>query len=187
MVLNNAINLFKNLSIIGGFKSTFKSYDTLYPIIDTNNNVVPTLWTGCSGQGSYTAQGNCKPFSMASKISLMTSYSNSSTDALILVGSGTTPVTLDDYVLESLITTVSKDSASGNIIYTIDNDSKSLTEKTIIEISVKNTGTESIVVSEIGLAQTVYITSASNYTTVLLYREVLDNPVTIAPEEFSTF
>lgn len=188
MILNNAINLLKMTALVGGFESTTgNAYDMMCPVVDTTNTAVTKYWSGfVSGTTTGSGRFNVKPFS-STELYVRTSYSFTSADINILVGSGTTPVTVNDYRLESLISTVSKQSGSCNITYITNNDIESLTEKLIMEISIANTDTDDITISEIGLAQTVYTTNYNASSTVLLYREVLDTPVIIPANGFSTF
>ena len=190
MLLNNATNLLKSLAIIGGATRSGKVYDLMYPVIDTSGNAIQ-WWSGIVGTAAYgnssTYRCNVDPFSSTS-LNVQTSYNSGYKGINVLVGSGTTPVTADDYILESLITTVEKQNSSVVIDYKIDNDSKSIATKMTIKVAIKNTGTENITISEIGLYETPYTGSGSNSSKcVLLYREVLNNPITLAPEEFSTF
>lgn len=101
-----------------------------------------------------------------------------------VVGSGTTPVSLEDYCLESEITTlscsavnVSYDPVNGTVTY---------------DKIMKNTSSEAITVSEIGIVSPMrYYTAANSTNTgtvfpVLVYREVLDTPITAAAGETFT-
>lgn len=102
----------------------------------------------------------------------------------LVVGSGTTPVTMEDYRIESEITTlsclsvsVSYDPENGTVTY----------DKTI-----KNTSSGTITVSEIGIVglmkyySSVHTSNSGTTFPVLCYREVLDTPIVVAPGESFT-
>ena len=97
-----------------------------------------------------------------------------------VVGSGTTPVSEDDYCLESEITTLkavavttSRDYVNATVTFT-----KTMT----------NTASDPIVVSEIGIVFLCQYSTSSGGGSgtafpVLAYREVLDTPVTVGAGE----
>lgn len=89
----------------------------------------------------------------------------------IVLGSGRTPATIDDYKLESMIT--SGLSASATRSYDEDND-------TIYVLTITNTSNEDITIGEIGCVGIVHIGENNSGTKyVLTERTVLDSPVTI--------
>lgn len=190
MILNNTINLLKNLSLIGGVNQKSNVYTPMYPMVNTSGSNID-YHSGIITTRDYNAYtyyySNRRPFS-TTDISVRTSYSGSVGYINVVVGSGTTPVSPDDYALESLISTVSMQSGTAIVNYIVDTDAKSITAKNNIKVAVKNTSSESITISELGILHTVYTgSSTSNTASMLVYREVLDTPVTIAAGEFSTF
>ena len=103
----------------------------------------------------------------------------------VLVGSGSTAATYDDYKLDSMIT-------SG---VTLVNNSGTLTQQSVFDgdthhlrsvrsFTINNSSASNITINEIGLAIAANSTgtTANGYLT-LVYREVLDSPVTLAPSE----
>ena len=102
---------------------------------------------------------------------------------LLVVGSGTTPVTPSDYCLESEITSLTHD-----IVVTSynANDGTTSYRRTMV-----NKSSESISVSEIGLvggcySYTTSTSSSSTWNAVLGYREVLDEPIIVPPGDSFT-
>ena len=87
----------------------------------------------------------------------------------VAFGNGDTPVTIDDYQLsgEHFINFV------GSVDCVINED---FTECTWTH-TLTNSGSESFTIKEVG----VYAGNSYTYYTVLIMREVLDSPVTIAP------
>lgn len=91
------------------------------------------------------------------------STTNRNIGLCVVLGSGTTPVNLDDYKLKSII-------SSGLAL----SRSMTYTDTTITQHNYFTNSTGSnITVSEIGLST----------TNTLLYRDVLEAPVTLAPNE----
>lgn len=112
--------------------------------------------------------------------SCMSSFTSSATGSGVMIGTGTTPATAGDYKLEAQITTGVTFSGTTNVSYNIDDDGYSM----FTTGGVKNTGTEPIAVSEVGLVCRLYYgTSSSNLCNVLLDRTVLEEPITINPGE----
>ena len=92
-------------------------------------------------------------------------------------GTGSTPPTLNDYNLSGdLITTVSvvANTVNGSIT-----DGK---YRFIIAATVSNSGTDTIVINELGIVASVYHDSSGSVP-CLLDRTVLDTPLTLAPGE----
>lgn len=93
----------------------------------------------------------------------------------VILGTGNTPPTYDDYKL------------SGDIISTFDYTvatTKTTTENGVqlsATYSITNTGTEAFTISEIGLIASTYPGSTGASYKLLLERTVLDSPVTIEP------
>ena len=112
----------------------------------------------------------------------------------LVAGSGTTPVSMDDYQLDTLY---EHGEGAGKLFYkdtiislivggetTIDNTTyKTMT--LIIQRPVENRHTENQTINEIGLIMYIKHMSVYEYK-VLIFRDVLDNPITLAPTEAVT-
>ena len=94
-----------------------------------------------------------------------------------VVGSGTTPVTGDDYKVEEEI-------VSGLACEAVTASVDEATHTVIFRKTLRNTSEENITISEVGLTGAVRANTAS--AQALIYREVLQTPVTIAPGESAT-
>lgn len=100
----------------------------------------------------------------------------------ISVGTGTTPVTEDDYNLEETLSSVNMVMTATK--YGLDENNYPYVQ---YSITITNTSQSDIVVSEVGYKQNVTLkktigsTVASNSQVVLIDRTILDTPVTIAP------
>ena len=93
----------------------------------------------------------------------------------VILGTGSTPATVDDYRL------------SGNLINTV-SASRSVTSKMTESgitfealYTITNAGDTAITIGEIGLVANQYTNSANANYTALLERTVLDTPITIEP------
>ena len=95
----------------------------------------------------------------------------------IRLGTGSTAPTAADYALEQLANISYLSCAVGAPVY--DNSAGTVTRT--ITVSVQNTGSESVTIREWGIFGTVRTMAnySSNVATALLYREVLDSPVTL--------
>lgn len=90
----------------------------------------------------------------------------------VILGTGDTPPTLDDYRLSgTVISTFAYNSS-----FTSETDGDGVTMQTVFTIT--NTGTEAFTIKEIGLIASTG-TNASEQYKMLYDRTVLDNPVTI--------
>ena len=99
-----------------------------------------------------------------------TSVVNSTTG--VIIGSGNTPPTINDYKLENRITTPA--TASAEVSKTRDENGYTITSL----LTITNTHSEDITIAEIGLYSTGSNSSAE-MNMVLFERTVLDTPVTI--------
>ena len=91
----------------------------------------------------------------------------------VIIGSGTTAPTINDYALESRITTPL--SSSGTITTTYNDNS--VTHTSVFTIT--NNHTEEITISEIGIFNSSTAKSGEKYA-YLLERTVLETPITIS-------
>ena len=112
---------------------------------------------------------------------LMTSAPTSSGG--VMVGTGKTPATADDYVLESPVTsgiTVNNQSATS---YSLDDSGVHLSAT----YGIRNTGSDPLEISEIGCFGYLTAIKTGNSTNVtasfLIERTVLETPVVIPPNE----
>jgi len=123
-------------------------------------------------------------------ISTDTSVSTSITGGSFIVGTGSTPPTLDDYCLESEITNLTKVSTTFNII----DANESLGFSVQITKTYVNQTTEDITIGEIGYFKrgAGYAFSNSKWQTseskanVLTFREVLDEPLVVPAGQGAT-
>lgn len=113
-------------------------------------------------------------------------YNAATTGIVLLVGSGQTAETYNDYCLETEISNLS------HVSYGITSLKKDNTEKKwygYVTRTFKNDTSENIQVSEIVIyimLQSAYSSSYKSQKPVCVYRQVID-PVTIAPTEIQTF
>lgn len=104
----------------------------------------------------------------------------------IWCGTGTTPVTYEDYTLESPINSgLTIVSNSGTLRQQTQYNSSNNHYSTKRSFTINNSSTSNITISEIGISVCVpyQSTYAISYYGVLVYREVLDTPITLAPSE----
>lgn len=92
-----------------------------------------------------------------------------------MFGSGNTTPTYTDYTLDTDIT-----SSISKISYTTNFASSSEGAKTTYVISGTNNTNSSITISEIGLCKNFYQNTSLQTYAVMLVREVLDTPITVA-------
>jgi hypothetical protein len=109
---------------------------------------------------------------------------------MIILGSGDTPPTPDDYKLDSWIPTTELSVQSFDCFCFT--GTEQLNEKIgAFQTTLKNVTNENITVKEIGLMRDTYDRNDSDWdnkrTKVLFVRNVLDNPVIIKPGELYTF
>ena len=102
----------------------------------------------------------------------------------IKLGPGNTAPTAADYALEQPANINYLSCAVGAPVY----DDSVGTVTRIITVSVQNTGSESVRIREWGIFGTIRTLSYSsnNIATALLYREVLDSPVTLGQYQAAT-
>lgn len=189
MVLNNLTNYVKTLALlagggyVGGNNSSGAYIDAPYTMLDTSGKEISKFLT------TVTDGRNCTPFLQNNGLTLSLSQSSfSGTYVVLCLGTGTTPVTVNDYKLETIIdTNLSLYSNSRAQSAVVDGDNNKITKKITSIFSVKNTGTADIEVSEAGLFFQVYTSSSSNYSPVMMHREVFDSPVTIPAGSIRTF
>lgn len=140
--------------------------DTKIPVVTYDNNIYTN---------TITDSGIFKRLMNAGTIMTPTEAYSSNTKQ-ILLGSGDTAPTMNDYCLEQFIPNMYL------VSYTGTNDNLG---NLIISAIIRNDNTESVTVKEIGY---IYATTAyTNGRNILVYRDVLSTPVTIAPSEQYNF
>lgn len=154
--------------ILRNWYNAYKSQVTQTRITDGLKNVAGTVYDS----GYYRSSGD--PDKAISFYTSSVDISSNISGFRILIGNGTTAPTLDDYQLESRITS----GLSGQLIKTSDGSG-------IRYVNLTNTSSDAITVSEIGYCGICYIyTDQSSSTCCLLERSVFD-PITIQPGEIA--
>lgn len=102
----------------------------------------------------------------------------------LFIGTGTTKPKKTDYKLESEISSDLYSAIITDVITTDFENENSICKITAI---VSNLSDENISVSEIGIAGTDSSTNTASYQLYLFAREVLDNPIVIAPGASKAF
>lgn len=97
------------------------------------------------------------------------------------IGTGTTPASADDYKLEAQINSGYSQTYADSVSINVDADGVFV----FASIAVTNTSTEELTISEIGLTGKVCNSSATSNNTclALIDRTVLEEPITINPNE----
>ncbi len=117
----------------------------------------------------------------------MNSFNASPTSSGWSVGTGNTPATVNDYQLESTITS----NISGSVTVSPINDTTLNRVIKRVSVIVTNTGGNNISINEIGFKASIYSNTGVNQigqnSVYLLYREVLSVPVTLTPGESTSF
>ena len=170
------------LTKIGRFYYGTNNTDSIIPKLDENNyGVYP--WRKISSSDTVYFSSYARSHSLSS---LITSIGDTGTYGIAL-GSGTTPVTDEDYTMESLITSgISASFASQAKAY----DAIEGKSYAYVNITVTNTGASDVTISEIGL----FITSRCSTTrgdsvstgaevTVMVDHTLLNTSVTIPANE----
>lgn len=150
---------------------------------------------GCGlalGYGRYYSENNDTSKMIPSDGIIGTSFTGIPKQTTLVVGSGTTPVTDDDYKLDVPITTLTAISATTSC-KTSDTGNTLSPTTFVISTTYRNNTNSPVVVKEIGIMIPVgyrAATSGTNHNALsscLIYREVLDTPVTIEPNQLRTF
>lgn len=192
MWLRNYYNILTALMLADDtLSSTTQPSDYTPPIMVRMAN---GSWSSCRASKTLTA-GNAvqyftpfliSPFikqgSVGGGVTLLTSqYIMNQTSATgIAFGTGNTPVTYEDYQLESIITSgLTLVSSSGSLTQPTAYDNTNHHISSERSFTVNNSSGSSITISEFG----IFIPYEVGGTCCLAYREVLDNPVTLAQSE----
>jgi hypothetical protein len=95
----------------------------------------------------------------------------------LVIGDGNTPVTYDDFKLESMISGAKVIFASHSFDYQYNEENNTLTSN----YKKVFTATENITIKEIGVYSSVpFGTTESKFIPILTYREVLETPIEVA-------
>ena len=184
MLLKNFTNLIYAFKCGGdsskGFQPNFKYNDGTSGDATARYNVSnPTIsvMPGADGTG-YTTNNQFAVYLLSGSTA---TCNNQFRCVTLLVGTGTTPVTFDDYALtrETTLTTVG-----------VQNPTVDKNGKFTISHTLQNNTSADITITELGLARAgdkanSYASTATSY--ILLTRDVLDNPVTIPVGESRIF
>lgn len=128
-----------------------------------------TALNGTKSHAGYYNNGGTDNQSWLALYSTSMSYSTYTYG--IMIGSGGTPATLDDYKLEALITS----GLSVSVSVTSDDDNDG-----VYKLTITNTSGVDVTIKEIGMALKLYTGSNSTVSAnFLVERTVLDNPITI--------
>lgn len=141
----------------------------------------------CIGYGRYESTavtGNYFP----SDGYVNTGGTNTTAQTTLVIGSGTTPATVDDYKLETPITTLTPIAATTLCKDKDTGDTLSPTEFTITT-TYRNDTDAAVTVNEVGIMIPAgYRSTVGNsLSSCLIYREVLATPVTVEPGQIRTF
>ena len=153
-------------------------YKCLYPMLvnSASESSIPVVTYDNNIYTNVIKNGGIFKASMTVGTIITPTEAYNSNTKQILLGSGDTAPTMDDYCLEQFIPNMYL------VSYTCTNDK--LGNLTISAI-IRNDNAESVTVKEIGY---IYITIANpNGRNILIYRDVLSTPVTIAPSEQYNF
>lgn len=144
------------------------------------------------GYGRYFQSSNITTTMIPSMGQVSTTAQGISTQTTLVVGSGTTPVTDDDYKLDIPITTLTAVSATTSC--KTDDTGNTLSPTTFTVSTTYRNDTEApVTVKEIGIMIPVgykYSGAGTNrnaLSSCLIYREVLETPVTIESGQLRTF
>ena len=144
------------------------------------------------GYGRYFQSSNITTTMIPSRGQVSTTQQGISAQTTLVVGSGTTPVTDDDYKLDIPITTLTAVSATTSC--KTDDTENTLSPTTFTVSTTYRNGTEApVTVKEIGIMIPVGYkysgagASQNALSSCLIYREVLETPVTIESGQLRTF
>ena len=162
------------------------SYSAPIMVRDVDGSYTQSWFNNTSAYASSEYWHKCiSNLLLPGKMSLSLSTASSAfTNMNLYLGSGSTPVSYEDYRLDTLITSgLSIVSSSGTIKTPTDISGSEISSKK--DFTINNTSSGNITISEIGLAAGVGAAVSSNYggRVCMIYREVLDEPVTLAPGE----
>ena len=106
---------------------------------------------------------------------IMKNWANAVSATGVSFGTGTTPATVSDYFLESILTTTEISVSTPSAVSFSQFDTY---EEYSVTFGVTNKTAEAITISEVGLTAVPYSYSTASY--VLVDRTILDTPITIS-------
>lgn len=166
-----------------------RTTDTALP--ETNPSDTPPIsyrdvngyWSTIKNQFSYVSNFTANiltPGKFAIALGFSKTASQTSSAFTIILGTGTTPVTINDYCIETPITSglalASGDTALANKTE-LNNGVYSFKTRA----AINNTSAANIVINEIALNAPFYATSQGASGAACVYREVLSTPITLEP------
>lgn len=156
-----------------GLRSTMSAADKpLTSELTGLKNLAGTLPGNISSISSW-AEGIGSSSSVASNPSIYFLQTVTTSNGGAIIGTGTTPATIDDYKLAGdMITTFTY---SKSVTITHDDDKTTITAL----YTITNTGAAAFTIGEIGLIAACYSSSNTSAYRCLVERTVLDSPVTI--------
>jgi hypothetical protein len=155
---------------IGAYLNNFSGFgDGNISVKTTDGTIRKNIYLNVSGY----------EFGLGMPISTSITYS----DRSIVFGTGTTPVTFDDYSLENIISTgYSKSGFTfGTATYNITNKTWSCP----FNVLLTNSNSSALTFNEVGIVApfNTYNGTSLNQYNALIYREVLSTPITIAAND----
>lgn len=111
------------------------------------------------------------------------SYAANLEGVCIYTGSGTTEPTADDYNLESPYTDVQMTTCTGS---SVESSTNTVSRMKTYTATLENKAEENRTISEVGL-MVGFPSSSSDKVKLLMAREVLENPITLEPNDTVTF
>ena len=162
---------------------------------DGQVNNSKTVYQSCGlalGYGRFYEASNSTGTMIPSSGAVASSVTGIGGQTTLVVGSGTTPVTDDDYKLDVPITTLTAVSATTSC-KTSPTGQKLSPTTFAITTTYRNSTEAPITVNEIGIMIPVGYRSNGTggqdnaLSSCLIYREVLETPVTIEPNQLRTF
>ena len=141
--------------------------------LSTVNGNAMVDYTGAAFASNFNTTSNCTGLK---SIATLAASAISTSNPGVRIGNGVTPPTVDDYNLESMITSGFTCTNPSAPAISLENDGVSISAT----YGITNTGTTAMTISEIGLFGKI---TNSNITVFLLERTVLESPITINPGE----
>lgn len=168
--------------------TTPTSYTAPIMVRDVGGSYTQSWFNNSSAYNGSQYWHNCiDSVLLPGKISPALRNSYDATEAFVnlnlYLGSGSTQVSYEDYRLDTLITSGLTIVGSGTIKTATDISGSTISSKK--DFTINNTSAGNITISEIGLAAGIGAAVSSNYggRVCMIYREVLDDPVTLGPGE----
>jgi len=183
-ILKNLINLRKILTVTQGNTSSTTNV-TNFPLVDTRGNTKTTV---CTYGGIFLPFTNFYTNLVTSNTSCSSSSSSSANGRnYIGFGKGTTPVTEDDYFLADIITSGISNKTYEYKVPTITEENGVVSSKQNFNGIYQNTSGASMTISEFGIFHVINHSYNSTSYPTMIYREVLDTPITVPANGYFSF